>query len=280
MAADSASVQELGSGSAVISGVGGNVFATRGDDGLVLVDTGRAANVADLFGALERQFGDTPMNAAFNTHWHYDHTGGNPALRDVGARIFAHENTRLWLGGDFDVPWENRHYDPLPERALPTDTFYMSGSTVLGGRTVEYRHFKRAHTDGDICVVFPDADVIVAGDLVSVGSYPVLDYATGGWIGEMTEAVGALVEMAGPETRIVPGTGPVVGREHLAAQYEMLIAVRDRLYALLRQGRSAQEMLDARVTAEFDVQWGDPTMFVLNAYPGMWSHSSAVGGIV
>src|SRR5690606_37958485 len=97
------------------------------------------------------------------THWRYDHTGGNAAVRAAGARIFAHENTRLWLDGDFYVPWEDRHYEPRPEAALPTDTFYVSGAVTLGGRTVEYRHCKRACTDGDICVVFPDADVIAAG---------------------------------------------------------------------------------------------------------------------
>jgi glyoxylase-like metal-dependent hydrolase (beta-lactamase superfamily II) len=266
--------------STLFTGAGGNVFATSTGDGVLLVDTGLAESARALLKAVSRRYqGDRPV-AAFNTHWHYDHAGGDAMVREMGARIYAHENTRLWLGGDFYVPWEDRHYTPLPEAALPTDTFYVSGETTIGGRDIAYVHLPRAHTDGDIYVHLRDADIIVAGDLVSVGAYPMLDWYTGGWIGAHAQATEALLEASGPNTRIVPGKGPVVGRDHLEKQHEMLVAVRDRIFAAVRQGKSAREMLEARVTEGFDEEWGDPTQFVMNTYPGLWAHSYEVGQVV
>src|SRR5690606_24371310 len=134
--------------------------------------------------------------------------------------------------------------------------------------------------DGDIAVHFPDEDVIVAGDLVTVGAYPVLDFSTGGWIGAYSRASQALLDAAGPDTKIVPGYGPVVGRDHLEKQTDMLVTVRERICELVRLGRGAEEMLAAGVTAEYDAEWGDPTAFVTSAYPGLWAHSYEVGRVV
>ncbi len=274
------SVQALDADTAVISGAGGNVFATRGADGLILVDTGLAEHADALLDALEAHFGERRVATAFNTHWHYANTGGNAAVKQAGARILAHENTRLWLSGDFHVGWEDRHYKPLPEAMLPTDTFYTGGSVTSGGREIAYEHLRRAHTDGDIYVHLRDADIILAGDLVSVGAYPILDYATGGWIGMMSRASEALLAAAGPNTRIVPGLGPVVGREHLEKQTEMLVTVRERIFAMVRRGYGAEDMLAEGATDGFDEEWGDPTLFVTNAYPGLWANSYEIGLVV
>ncbi len=267
-------------GSALITGAGGNIFATRAGEGVVLVDTGSADAIEEVLARIDAHFGGAPVLAAFNTHWHYDHTGGNAAVRARGAKIYAHENTRLWLSGDFESPWQDRHYRPQPEAALPTDTFYTDGSVRIGDREIHYGHLKQAHTDGDVYVHFRDAEILAAGGLVTSGYYPILDYATGGWIGAMENASEALLQVAGENTRIVPEKGPLVGRDHLEAQHQMLDTVKERLFELVRLGRGAEEMLAAGVTAEFDAEWGDPTLFVTNAYPGMWAHSYEVGGVV
>lgn len=279
-ASDVAAV-EIDSKTTLFTGAGGNVVATSTGDGLVVVDTGLAENAPDLMKAISRRYRGEKPSVAFNTHWHYAHTGGNELIREAGAKLYAHENTRLWLKGDFESAWENRHYRPLPEPMLPTDTFYYGGGTLsVGERTVDYKWLPRAHTDGDVYVHLKDADILVVGDLVSVGAYPILDYTTGGWIGELTKANEALLALAGPETKIVPGSGPVVGRDHLEAQLEMLTTVRDRLYEHCRLGHSPQEMLEARATEGYDEVWGDPTLFVMNAYPGMWSHAGELGRVV
>lgn len=277
----SLSVEEIDADSVVIRGAGSNVFATRTGEGALLVDTGAEAEGEALVRALGRALGGAGPAVAFNTHWHYENTGGNAAVKAAGAKIVSQENTRLWLQGDFDVPWQERHYEPRPEAFWPTETFhYGGGEAVLGGRSAAYRFLQRAHTDGDIVVHLADADVICAGDIVSVGAYPVLDWATGGWIGDHARALEALVGMAGPATTIVPAFGPVVDKAHLEAQLAMITTVRERLYEFCRQGLSVAEMLEAKPTAEFDAVWGDPVLLIENSYPGLWAHAGEIGRVV
>jgi hypothetical protein len=118
------------------------------------------------------------------------------------------------------------------------------------------------------------------GDLVSVGRYPVLDVTTGGWIGGLTDATKALLEVANADTRIIPGTGPVVTRAELQDQYEMLSTMKDRLIGLLKKGMGTDDILASPPTGEFDGKWGDPKLFLANAYRGLWGHVRELGGIV
>jgi cyclase len=129
-------------------------------------------------------------------------------------------------------------------------------------------------------VFFPKANVLVAGGLVSVGSYPVLDYTTGGWIGGMADASKALVGIANKDTRIVPGIGPVQTYADLQAQSEMLSTMRERLVGLLRKGIGTDDLAANPPTQEFNAKWGDPKLFVVNAYRGLWGHVRELGGIV
>ncbi len=122
--------------------------------------------------------------------------------------------------------------------------------------------------------------MLVAGDLVSVGSYPILDYTTGGWIGGMTDASKALLEVGDEKTLIVPGSGPVQGRADLKAQSDMLATMNDRLKGLMRKGIGTDDLLTQPPTQEFDAKWGDPKLFLANAYRGLWGHVRELGGIV
>lgn len=277
--ASAIAIEPLADGVAVLRGDGANVLAVSTGDGALLVDTGAAEQASTLVRAAQRATGERRVAAAFNTHWHHENTGGNAVLRQAGVSIHAHRNTRLWLGADFVVPWQDRHYRPLAEQALPDRTFYGDGVLSLGDISLAYGWLPQAHTDGDVYVSLPHADVLAVGDLVSVDVFPVLDWATGGWIGGMADAAARLLEIAGPNTQIVPSVGPVVGRTHLEAQHAMLVEMRDRLIAMLKQGKSAQEMLDAGVARGFEADWGDPTFFVLNAYPGLWGHQNEFDGI-
>jgi len=122
--------------------------------------------------------------------------------------------------------------------------------------------------------------VLVAGDVLSVGEYPILDYVTGGWIGGLQNANQALLKIANAETRIVPGTGAVQTRDDLQAQTDMCNAMRDRLVKLMRQGMGPQDMIAAAPSKEFDAKWGNPELFIKNAYRGMWGHVRELGNIV
>lgn len=260
-----------------LEGVGGNVVVAKDPDGLVVVDGGMAEFSAQLLEAVHGMGGTAGVHALFNTHWHWDHTGSNEAFGRAGTKIVAHENTKLWLGGDFYVEWQDRHYEPRPAEALPTETCYTSGAMTFGSERIEYGHLPLAHTDGDIYVFFPESNVLVAGDTLSVGRYPVLDYSTGGWIGGLIDANSKLLELTDSETQIVPGMGPVQTRADLQAQYDMLSAVMERLVKMLIQGLSANEMVAKAATREFDEKWGDPGLFVANVYRGLWARHHRLG---
>jgi len=268
-------VTELRDGLIQVGGAGGNVVVLAGSDGLLMVDSGAAERATDLTNLLSSRFGSTPLRVLFNTHWHLDHTGGNDALIRDGTAVVSHENTRLWMSTKFFVDWENRRYMPRPRVALPNKTFVSSDpqpqDVSLGGEKAVYGHLLQAHTDGDIYVSFPSHDVIVAGGTVTARAYPVLDYITGGWIGGMVDSTKKLIAMAGPETLIVPDSGPAQRRTDLELQLKMLETVRERIEAIALEGRGVDDMIDERITKEFDARYGsDSALFISNAYEGMW----------
>jgi cyclase len=265
-----------------ITGAGGNVVALTGSDGVLLVDSGVEERSRDLLGTVQRLPGGKHIHTLINTHWHWDHTGGNQHLGKDKVKIIAHQNTKLWLGADFYCDWQDsRHYTPRPQAAWPTETFYTGVQKLTAnGEEVVYGYLPRAHTDGDVYVFFPKANVLVAGGLVSVGSYPILDYTTGGWIGGMSDASKSLLGVANKDTRIVPGVGPVQTYADLQAQSEMLSTMRERLADLMRKGMGTDDWAANPPTREFDARWGDPRLFLANAYRGLWGHVRELGKIV
>jgi cyclase len=263
-----------------ITGAGSNVLAVIGADEVLMVDGGLKERSADLLKLVTEQSGGRPVKTLFNTHWHPEHTGSNEALGKAGAKIIASENTKLWLGTEIDVGWQKKTYEPSPKAALPNQTFYNSGKMTFGKEQVEYALMPQAHTDGDIYVFFPGSNILVAGDVVSVGSYPILDYTTGGWIGGMVNSQRTLLQLINMDTRIMPGTGPVQTKADLQALNEMCNTLRDRLVKLMKQGVGPKEMIAAKPTKEFDEKWGDPELFIANAYRGLWGHVRELGGIV
>lgn len=216
----------------------------------------------------------------FNTDWHPENTGFNVGVAEGGGQILAHEFTKQYLAIDRYVDWQNAKHKALPAKALPTKTFVKPGSMTFGGQTIEYGPLGQAHTDGDIYVFFREANVLAVGDVMSVGTYPIADYTSGGWLGGLQAATKTLLDRANAETRIVPGIGPVQMRADLQAQFDMLSASRDAFVKMMRQGMSADEMLASGVMKQFDARWGDPQLFVRTSYRGLWLHVRELGGIV
>lgn len=262
-------VTELGERLFVISGGGGNVTVFHPDEGVLLVDGGSRERSEDVLALVRKRTGQKRIHTLFNTHWHWNQTGSNVALSKSHTRIIAHENTRLWLGVDVDSKWEGKKYPRLPEKARPNQTFYTPQSMTFGDETLDYALMPEAHTDGDIYVFFRKANVLVGADVVSVGAYPILDVASNGWITGNLNGVTALKDLCTPQTRIVPGLGAMQDPAHLDAQATMLTTVRQRMAKMLAQGKSAQEMIDAKPTEEFDAVWGDPEQFIRNAFRGI-----------
>lgn len=256
----------------VLSGTGCNVVAASGPDGLLMVDGGLKEHSGELLKAVHEALGPKPVRTLFNTHWHPEATGSNERLSGEGAKIIAHENTRLWLGYAQEVPLQNRTYGPLPVKARPNETIYTTGKLSLGGEHVEYGYLLQAHTDGDIYVFFRDSNVLVTGGPVTGDTWPVIDWKTGGWIGGQVEALQTLSQLVDARTRIVPSSGPILTQEDLKAQHTMYAAIMDRLSRLLRKGMGPDEVLAAGPAKEFEAKWGDSTAFVTMAFKSLWGH--------
>jgi cyclase len=262
------------------TGAGGNVVLVSGPDGLVMIDGGVRERSADLLKAIAEQSGGKRVQALFNTDWHPEHTGSNETLGKAGATIIAHENTKQYLGAEIFVDWQDRTYKPLPPHGLPNQTFYTSGTMTVGGERIDYGHLGQAQTDGAIYVFFPGSNVLMTGDALSVGKYPIPDYTTGGWLGGLIAANTTLLGMANAETRLVPGVGPLQTRADLQAQHDMLDTMMDRFKKMMKQGLGPEDILAAAPTKEFDEKWGNPDLFVSTAYRSMWLHVRELGGIV
>ncbi|HVY81249.1 MAG TPA: MBL fold metallo-hydrolase, partial [Steroidobacteraceae bacterium] len=197
----------------VVSGAGANVVAISGPEGALLVDGGLEARSGELLKLALKETGAKRVHTLVNTHWHPEQTGSNARLGKAGAKIFAHENTKLWLGYANPVPLTNETYGPLPPKALPNETtFGMPGTLDFGGQKVEYGYLLQAHTDGDLYVFLPESNVLVAGGVVSGEGWPVIDYQTGGWIGGLVAGLKTLLGVGDANTQIVPANGPVLKR--------------------------------------------------------------------
>jgi cyclase len=264
----------------LISGGGGNVLVVSSGEGLVLVNGGSAEQSNEVLKAVAAQARGKRLTTLFNTDWCADHTGSNEAIGAISAAIIAHENTKQYLANDQFVEWQKRTYKAKPKVALPTKTFLAKGSLTAGSERLDYGHLGQAHTDGDIYVHLPVSNVLVAGDVLTAGTYPIADYTTGGWLGGLLAATKTLLDLTNAETKVIPGTGPVQTRASLQAQFDMLTTLRERFAKMMRQGMSANDMLAAGVTKEFDEKWGDPKLFVQVSYRGLWLHVRELGGIV
>jgi glyoxylase-like metal-dependent hydrolase (beta-lactamase superfamily II) len=264
----------------LLSGAGGNVVVVDADEGVAMVNGGSREHAAELSKAVASVGGGKPLRYVFNTDWHAEHSGSNELAGRAGAQIVAHENTKQYLSNDIFIDWQNKTYKALPKVAWPTRTSYVGGKMTLGRERIEFAPLGQAHTDGDIYVFFPDSNVLVAGDVLAVGTYPIADYISGGWLGGLMTATKTLLDLANDQTRVIPGIGPVQTRADLKVQHEMLVTLRERLHQMMRKGMGTHDMLAAGATKEFDQRCGDPALFLNTTYRGMWLHVRELGGIV
>ncbi len=262
----------LGDGLAVISGGGGNVLALRGPEGLLLVDGGTAARSKQVLAAALKATGTRKLHTLFNTHWHPDQTGLNAQAGSDGARIIAHENTRLWLTRKITTDWLPAGYGPLPAKALPNSSFYTHETLSFGDEAIDYGHLGQAHTDGDLFVHLRKSNVMAAGGLVSSVGWPVIDWQTGGWIGGLVGGIDRLLKAANDNTRIIPADGAAITRAHLQAQRDMYFTIFDRLVKLLVKGLGPDEVVAAKPAQEFEAQWGPSDEFVRTSFKSLWGH--------
>jgi glyoxylase-like metal-dependent hydrolase (beta-lactamase superfamily II) len=256
----------------LLTGAGANVVARTGSDGVVLVDGGLAERATNLAQAVAALPGGKPVRTLFNTHWHPEQTGSNLSLGRAGATIIAHENTRLWLTTDITRPGETTTYRPLPKEALPNKTFYDKDALTVDGERIEYGYMLQAHTDGDIYVFFPQANVLVIGDVISGAGWPFIDWWTGGWINGIVSGLETLLKVANDQTRVVAGQGPVLTKADLETQHKMFSNISQRLRTFMFGGKNVDDAIAAQPTKEYNDRMGDPKDFIRLAFQSMWGH--------
>ncbi len=265
----------------LLTGAGTNVVAVTSSEGVLMVDSGAPEHSSDVLKVVAAQAGGKPVKTLFTTHWHPDHTGANEAVGKAGAKIISHAFTKQWMSTEIDWGWQHQTFEPAPKAALPTETFYDGvNKMTFGTEAVQYAHMPQAHTDGDLYVYFPGPNILVAGDVVSAGSYPVLDWTTNGWIRGMANAQKMLLQIANDSTKIIPGSGPVQTKADLQALNDMCSAGADRILKLMKMGMGPKECVAAKPMADYDAKYGDSELFVLNGYRGLWGHVRELGGIV
>lgn len=252
---DEAQVQKLADGLHVVMGLGGNIALSTGPDGVFIVDDDMPP-MADKIAAAIATVTDQPVSMVFNTHWHFDHTGGNKFFGEQGALIVAHDNTRKRMSTKQFSKLTGSTTPPSPAAALPVITFATSATFHINGQTIRAEHVTRpAHTDGDAMIFFAPANVVHMGDTFFNGMYPVVDISAGGTADGIIAAIDALLPRLADDAVIIPGHGPVSDKAGLLRFRTMLDTVNTRIKALLAEGKSADEVVELRPTAEFDADW-------------------------
>jgi cyclase len=264
--------ERVADGVYMLTGAGGNIGLSVGKDGAYVIDDQFAPLSDKIIGAVKAITPD-PVRFVINTHWHGDHTGGNENMRSSGAILVAHENVRRRMSVEQFNAAMNRKTPPSPEAALPVVTFTDAVTFHWNGDEIRVTHVAPAHTDGDAYIRFVRADVVHMGDLLFNGSYPFVDVSSGGRVDGYVAAADQVLAATGEKTRFIPGHGPLATRADLQAFRDMLKEVRDRIAKLKAAGRSRDEVIAAKPTAEYDAKWGKgfmkPDMFTGLAYDSL-----------
>ncbi len=240
----------------VLEGQGGAIGVLPGPDGVFMVDS-QFAPLSEKIAAAIKQISDKPIKFMVNTHVHGDHTGGNENFGKMGVTILARPELRNRL--EHPSPGANGQPGvPTPPAGLPVITYDAPLTLQLNGEEIHLIPAQKAHTDGDTFVQFVKANVIMTGDFYRSIQFPNIDRTNGGSLPGLIAALDAVIKTAGPATKIVPGHGPVVDVAAVKAHRDMVIAIRDKVAKLVKEGKTQEQVVAAKPTADYDAKVQQP----------------------
>ncbi len=245
---------QLARGVHMLQGSGGNIGVSVGDDAVFLVDDQFAPLTPKILAAIAA-ITPKPVRFVLNTHWHFDHTGGNENLGRAGALVVAQENVRKRMSTEQFIEALNRREPPSPRDALPVVTFTDAVTFHINGDSVVATHVPPAHTDGDAIVHFVKSNVIHMGDVFHNAGLPFVDRSSGGSIDGVLATADRVLGIANAETRIIPGHGPVADRARLKAWRDAVATARDRVRAAVAAGQTVEQVLAAKITEPYAKDW-------------------------
>jgi cyclase len=226
-------------GVAVLFGEGGNIGVSYGPDGTLLIDDQFAPLTKKIQAALAA-LGATPVKFLVNTHWHFDHAGGNENLGKAGALIFAQNNVRVRLAAGGTVA--GNRTEPAAKAALPVVTFEQGLSFHFNGDTIDVINTGGGHTDGDSMIYWRNANVLHTGDMmINRLGYPFIDIGSGGNVHRLVTSIEQMISMTNAETVIIPGHGALASRADLIAWRDMIAAAVERVKRLKDAGRTLEQ---------------------------------------
>jgi cyclase len=261
--------QALRGGLYMLTGAGGNIGLSVGNDGAFIIDDQYAPLTPRILAAVGA-ITSRPIRFVVNTHWHGDHTGGNENIAKTGTVVVAHNNVRKRMSVEQFNDVFNRRTPPSPAGALPVISFSDSITLHVNGDDLIAFHVQNAHTDGDALIHFAKADVVHMGDTYFATGYPFVDVSSGGNVNGIVAAADRVLAMCKPQTIVIPGHGPVSNCDNLREYRNMVASVRDKVRAEIAKGRTLEQLKAAGLTAEYDAKWGrgfiQPPVFVELVY--------------
>lgn len=264
--------QKLSASTYMLTGAGGNLALSVGNDAVFLVDDQFAPMVPKIRAAVAK-LTKKPVKFVLNTHWHFDHTGGNESFGKAGAVIVAHDNVRKRMSTEQVIAFLGMPIKPAAKAALPVVTFTTDVSFHLNGDEVRVFHVADAHTDGDAVVQFKNSNVVHLGDVFFNKLYPFIDRSSGGSVDGVIAAVDKVLALVNDDTKIIPGHGPLATKAELKNYRDMLQTVSGRIKAQVADGKTLADVVASKPTAEFDAVWGQgflpPDKFVDMLFKGL-----------
>jgi len=245
-------VQKVSGSVYMLEGLGGNIGASVGDDGIVMVDD-EFLPLADKIEAALKGITDKPVKFVLNTHWHGDHTGGNPHFGEK-APIIAQENVRKRLATGGKTKFGETK--PAPKAALPVITFEDKVSVHLNGEDIRAIHIPQGHTDGDSVIFFTQSNVVHMGDdFFNGGIFPFIDIDSGGSVQGMIAGDEKVLAETPDDVKFIPGHGPLGNKDDLRKFIAMLKETSTAVQAGIKKGKTLDQLKQEKVLAKWD-SWG------------------------